>query len=218
MLKNKRKDERLENNKIVLVDIGNTHFHILDEKIYDTKEPKKLNGKIFYISVNEKKEKEFLSLNPDAVDLKNYINLNSSYKNLGIDRAVVCKAVENGTVIDAGSAITVDFIKNQKHLGGIIFPGIFAYKKAFATISDKLNKNFLKPSNFPNSTEEALWYGSIGSIKCVVEKFDIKPVYLTGGDGEFLADYIDGIYIKDLVFRGMKKVIKEYYENSSSKR
>jgi type III pantothenate kinase len=137
------------------------------------------------------------------------VNFNTNYKNLGIDRIMACKSVKTGTVIDAGSAITVDFMKKNNHLGGIIFPGIFAYKKAFATISDKLDKNFKKPQNFPNSTEEALWAGSIGSIICMVEKYNIKPIFLTGGDGEYLSRFIDGIYIRDLVFRGMKRVLKE---------
>jgi type III pantothenate kinase len=204
------KSEKLKMKNLILVDIGNTHFHIWQNgKVYDLKNPEKLDGEIFYISVNEKKEKEFLKLNPNAVNLKEIVNFKTDYKGLGIDRIMACKSVKTGTVIDAGSAITVDFMKENKHLGGIIFPGVFAYKKAFATISDKLNKNFSKPLNFPNSTEEALWAGSIGSIICMIEKFNIKPVFLTGGDGEYLQKFIDGVYIKDLVFRGMMEVLKE---------
>jgi type III pantothenate kinase len=200
----------MKNGKLILVDIGNTHFHILENgKIYDLKEAKKLSGEIFYVSVNEKKEKEFLKLNPNAINLKDLVNFNTNYKNLGIDRIMACKSVKTGTVIDAGSAITVDFMKENRHLGGIIFPGIFAYKRAFVTISEKLDKEFKKTDNFPNSTQEALWAGSIGSVICMVEKFNIKPIFLTGGDGKYLSRFIDGIYIKDLVFRGMKQVLKE---------
>jgi type III pantothenate kinase len=198
------------NGKLILVDIGNTNFHIWENgKIFDLKEAEKLNGKIFYISVNEKKEKKFLKLNPNAVNLKKYVKFDTNYKNLGIDRIMACKSIKTGTVIDAGSAITVDFMKENRHLGGTIFPGIFAYKKAFATISEKLNKEFRKPNFFPLSTEEALFEGSIGSIICIVKKYNITPIYLTGGDGEYLKKFIDGVYIKDLVFRGMEEVLKE---------
>jgi len=194
---------------MVLVDIGNTHIHVNENgKIYDLKTPKKFNDTVYYISVNEKKEKEFLKLNSKAINLKQYVYFNTNYKGLGIDRIMACININTGTVIDAGSAITVDFMQNSTHLGGVIFPGIFAYKKAFATISNNLDKEFKKPDTFPNSTQEALWYGSIGSIKCVIDKYNIKPIYITGGDGEYLAKFIDGIYIKDFVFRGMKKVIK----------
>jgi type III pantothenate kinase len=195
---------------LILVDIGNTHYHILKNgKIYDLKEVVKLDGKIFYISVNEKREKEFLMVNPGAVNLKRFVEFKTDYKNLGIDRIMACKSIDTGTIIDAGSAITVDFMKDNRHLGGVIFPGIFAYKKAFATISNKLNKQLIPPKDFPNSTQEALWEGSIGSIVCIVKKYNVTPIYLTGGDGEYLSDFISGTYIKDLVFRGMKKVLKE---------
>jgi type III pantothenate kinase len=197
-------------NSLVLVDIGNTNFHILKSgKIFDLKEAKRLNGKIFYISVNEEKEKEFLKLNPSAVNLKKYVEFDTNYQNLGIDRIMACKTIDTGTIIDAGSAITIDFMKNKKHLGGIICPGIFAYKKAFVAISQKLDKNFSKPKNFPNSTQEALWEGSIGSVICLVKKYNIKPVFLTGGDGEYLNQFIDGIYLKDLVFRGMIETLRD---------
>ncbi|EFP1036870.1 pantothenate kinase, partial [Campylobacter jejuni] len=37
-----------------------------------------------------------------------------------------------------------------------------------------------------------------------------KKLYFTGGDGQFLANYFDhAIYDKLLIFRGMKKIIKE---------
>ena len=37
-----------------------------------------------------------------------------------------------------------------------------------------------------------------------------KKVYLTGGDGKFLLKFIKNAeFIEDLVFRGMKKTLKE---------
>ena len=48
---------------MVLVDIWNTNIHILENsKLYNLKKPKKFDDEIYYISVNEKKEKEFLKL------------------------------------------------------------------------------------------------------------------------------------------------------------
>lgn len=45
---------------MILVDIGNTHFHILkDNKIMHLKNAPKLEADIFYISVNKKKKKSF---------------------------------------------------------------------------------------------------------------------------------------------------------------
>ena len=197
---------------MVLVDIGNTFYHIWEDgKIYNLTNPKKFNGDIFYISVNERKEKEFLKLN-EAVNLKNFVKFDTSYTNIGIDRIMACKTIEDGVVVDAGSAITIDIMQNNIHLGGVIMPGIRAFKKAFATISDKLKKDFVDIdfNKLPNNTAEAISFGSIGSIILTINYLKKnKKVYFTGGDGKYLSKFIDGIYIKDLVFRGMIKTIKE---------
>ena len=196
---------------MILVDIGNTNFHIYEDgKIYDVKDPKKFNKKVYYISVNKNKEKEFLSLNPDAIDLKNYVEFKSSYKNLGIDRIMACKTVENGVVVDAGSAVTIDVMRDGIHQGGIITLGLFAFREAFVKISEVLRVEYknIDLNKLPQNTNEALIYGSVGSVISLIKKFK-RPYYFTGGDGEFLAKFVDGIYIKDLVFRGMIKTIKE---------
>ena len=194
---------------MILVDIGNRHFHIKDNDIYDLKEIKKFNEKIFYISVNEKKEKELLKINPDAVNLKHYVKFKTDYKNLGIDRIMACKSIKNGVVIDAGSAVTIDIMQNGIHKGGIIMPGIYAFKKAFLDISPVLDMEIKKfdLDKLPKNTNEALLYGSAGAVLKVIKSFN-PPYYFTGGDGEFLSSFINGIYIKDLVFRGMKEVVK----------
>ena len=192
-----------------LVDIGNTYFHIYkDGKIMHLKEPVKLDGKIYFISVNEEKKEKFLKLNR-AIDLEPFIDLKTDYVGLGVDRAVLCKAIEDGVVVDAGSAVTIDVMDRGVHKGGVIIPGLFAFKKAFMEISSRLNKDFCEFSNFPKNTSEAISAGSIGLIKCMVEKLKgNKKVYLTGGDGKFLAEFIDGEYKEDLIFDGMKKIIK----------
>ena len=196
---------------MILVDIGNTNIHIYKNgEIFNIKKAQKFDEKVYYISVNKNKEKEFLKLNPDAINLKNYVDFKTNYKNLGIDRIMACKSIENGVVIDAGSAITIDVMKNGIHQGGIIAPGLFAFREAFVKISKVLNVEYKKIdlNKLPQNTNDALIYGSVGAIVNLIRKFD-GPYYFTGGDGEFLSNFIGGIYIKDLVFRGMKKVIKE---------
>ncbi len=205
---------------MILIDIGNTNYHILEnERIYDLKKIKKFNKKIFYISVNEQKEKELLKLNPSAINLKNYVNFKTDYKNLGIDRIMACKSIKNGVVVDAGSAVTIDIMQNGVHKGGIIMPGIFAFKEAFVKISKVLDMEIKKfdLDKLPQNTNEALLYGSVGAILEIIKSFK-GPYYFTGGDGEFLSSFVDGIYIKDLVFRGMEKTIKENNDNSFTKR
>ena len=197
---------------MVLVDIGNTHFHIFENgRIYDSKIPLKFFDDIYYISVNETKEKAFLTLNPKAVNLKKFVEFDTSYEGLGIDRVMACITIQDGLVIDAGSAVTIDVMHQGVHLGGLIMPGISEFKKSFSKISKKLDVEFaeIEPNKLPQNTKEAITYGSVGSILCMIEKLrKNKKIYLTGGDGKFLSRYVDGIFIKDLVFRGMLKVVK----------
>ena len=196
---------------MILADIGNTNIHIYKNgKIFNIKKPQKFDEKVYYISVNKDKEKEFLKLNPDAVNLKNYVDFKTNYKNLGIDRIMACNTIQNGVVIDAGSAVTIDIIKEGIHQGGIIAPGLFAFKEAFVKISEVLRVEYKKIdlNSLPKNTNEALIYGSAGLIINTIKKFK-GPYFFTGGDGKFLAEFVGGVYIKDLVFRGMIKTIKE---------
>jgi len=198
---------------VVLVDIGNTNFHIWEDgKIYNIKTPYPIKDEVFYISVNQRKEKEFLKLNPNAVNLEHIVKFDTSYIGLGIDRVMACKSIDDGIVVDAGSAVTIDIMQQGIHLGGVIMPGINAFRMAFGKISDKLDLEFEEIDfvKIPQNTKEAITFGSIGAIVLMIEKFKKdKKVYFTGGDGKFLSRFIDGIYIKDLVFRGMIKTIKE---------
>ncbi|GAB6046157.1 type III pantothenate kinase [Caminibacter profundus] len=198
---------------MVLVDIGNTNFHIWEDgKIYNIKTPYTMKDEVFYISVNQRKEKEFLKLNPNAVNLEHIVKFDTPYIGLGIDRVMACKSIDDGIVVDAGSAVTIDIMQQGIHLGGVIMPGINAFREAFGKISDKLDLEFEGIDFFkiPQNTKEAITFGSIGAIVLMIEKFKKdKKVYFTGGDGKFLSRFIDGIYIKDLVFRGMIKTIKE---------
>jgi type III pantothenate kinase len=206
---------------LVLVDIGNSRFHFFkDGEVFHSLKPLKFDGDVFYISVNEKKEKEFLALNPNAVNLAKFVKFKTPYKGLGIDRIMACKSIESGVVVDAGSAITIDVMDNFEHRGGIIMPGLRAFREAFAKISPKLDMEFTKIDllTLPTSTKEAISYGSIGAVVRIIESLGERKIYLTGGDGRLLQEYVGGEFIEDLVFRGMIKTIKEEYENSFAKR
>lgn len=196
---------------MTLVDIGNTRFHIFDGKTRHLVRPEKIDDEVYYISVNEQKEREFLKLNPNAVNLKNYVRFNSEYANtLGIDRIMACKTVENGIVVDAGTFITLDIMHNSVHKGGVIMPGIRSLREIYKK-SKVLDFDFVYPvSNPPKNTLEAISEGSIGMVVEMIKKYaKDEKIYFTGGDGEFFAKILNGIYIEDLIFKGMMKTIKE---------
>jgi type III pantothenate kinase len=115
---------------MILCDIGNSSYHFFKDGIsskmnLDTSPKIRQNSDkqrvIYYISVNKEAENNLLKYNK-CINLENYISINSNYNknNLGIDRKMACYNQENKIIVDAGSAITVDIVHNNKHLGGFI--------------------------------------------------------------------------------------------------
>ena len=200
---------------MILCDIGNTHFHFnKDGLLFDEKECSLKKEKIYFISVNNNKTNELLKKNPNSLDLSKYVKFNTSYQGLGIDRIMACKTISDGVVIDAGSAITIDIMSSNIHLGGYILPGLKAINDSYRQISEKLDYNFISQIDMkilPSNTNEAISYGGVGMILNMIKNIaKNQKLYFTGGDGVYLSKFFDNsIYIKDLVFRGMKQTIKE---------
>jgi type III pantothenate kinase len=199
---------------MILCDIGNTNYHFyIDGKVFDEKELTIKNRDIYYISVNEEKEK-ILNKKNSAISLNKMVKFDTSYQGLGIDRIMACKTIKSGIVVDAGSAITIDIMSESIHLGGTILPGISSYIDSYKKISPALDTTFNMNIDFnilPNSTKEAISFGSVGSIILMIEKLSKdNKIYFTGGDGKYLSKFFkNSIYIKNLVFDGMKQTIEE---------
>ena len=201
---------------MLLLDIGNTNV-----KVYDGERTKRYpveaftfpDKRFYYISVNPHLEDKLAHI-AHAVNLKPYFSLHSDYKGMGVDRVAACYSIVNGVVVDAGSAITVDRMRDGRHEGGFILPGFSATKDSFANISPKLTYDLKKEislDRLPLSTQDALLYATIKPVVLSIEAVaEGLPVYLTGGDGKRLLPYLpDATYREDLVFEGMQRVIKE---------
>ncbi|TQR33099.1 pantothenate kinase [Campylobacter sp. MIT 99-7217] len=203
---------------MLLCDVGNSNATFLDNHKFFSLSFTEFaefttERKVFYINVNEKL-KTFLAEKPNFINLEPFFKFDTIYKGLGVDRIAACYTIEDGVVVDAGSAITVDVISNFIHLGGFILPGILSYKKTYAKISSRLDCEFntqLSLDAFPQRTGDALSYGVFKGIYLLIKDATRnKKLYFTGGDGQFLARFFDqAIYDKLLIFRGMKKVIEE---------
>ncbi len=203
---------------MLLCDIGNSSASFLDNSKYFSLSIKDFldyrnEEKIFYINVNEK-IKNALREKENFINLEPYFKFDTIYCGLGIDRIAACYTIEDGVVVDAGSAITVDIVSNYMHLGGFILPGILSYRDAYSKISSRLKCEFntkFSLDAFPQRTVDAVSYGVFKSIILLIKDAAYgKKLYFTGGDGQFLANFFDkAIYDKFLVFRGMKKIVEE---------
>lgn len=205
---------------MLLCDVGNTFLHfyhkgrIWKEKPYAISK-KKDDIPIYYISVNERFERCLLASHPYCVNIGEYIEIESEYKGLGVDRRAACKAVDDGVIIDAGSAITTDIMQNGIHLGGYIMPGLSAYRKMCAEISPVLDRAIepsVNLSALPQNTSDALSFGAIKSVILMIKNTTrSKKLFFTGGDGKFFSRFFENaIYDNTLVFKGMQKALEKH--------
>jgi len=213
---------------MILCDIGNTTYHFLKiKKNGKTKEFKlnikdnlsnlKLKNKIYFISVNEKATKKLLKSFPNAININDKFSINTDYSTtLGIDRVVASSNIKNGIVVDFGSAITVDIIKNKKHLGGFIMAGFDILKQNYPKISPKLQFNFNPNQNLdkiPNNTNSAINYAILNMvilpIKEIQNRYNLKIIF-TGQNSKLVLNYFNNYKFKpNLIFNNMRKIIEE---------
>lgn len=181
------------------------------------------NRTVFYINVNPK----ISNFTSNFIDLAPFVKFKSSYVGLGIDRVFGALFIENGVVIDAGSAITTDIMEHSRHIGGFIYPGFSALKNAFLSISPRLNleldftkinkiqtskiMQILSLNSIPNNTSDALIYGILAPfIKSVEQISKNKKIYITGGDGALIAACLkQAEFDENLVFKSMEKIVKK---------
>ena len=203
---------------MLLADIGNTHFHIYNGEsvvhlTYADAIRKYKEQTLCYISVKHQLSEEIEKIEKWR-NVSSLVHIEGDYETMGVDRRALCLSHENGLFVDAGSAITVDVVEEGVYKGGYIFPGIKAMLKSYAEISAVLDRGLnesISLCELPKTTKDGISYGIIASIKSLIDKHsEGKPLYFTGGDGQFLSTFFDNAYYDEaLVFTGMRHAIKD---------
>jgi len=204
--------------KKLLADIGNTHFHVYDgDRVkhlsYDEAMKIYKDTPLQYISVNTKIEDKIGHIKMWK-NISSRMQIKGEYDTMGVDRKALCLSHKDGVFIDAGSAITVDVVKDGIYQGGYIYPGVKAMLESYKSISEALDVRLdesVSLAELPRTTKEQISYGIIASIKALIDKHtETNTLYFTGGDGKFLSNYFDNaIYDETLVFQGILKTIKD---------
>jgi type III pantothenate kinase len=201
---------------MLLCDVGNTSYHFLDgEKSYKREvgmyEPSSAKERVFYICVNPH-AKNILEKLDNWIDLSGYVDISKYYDTMGIDRVFACEAIENGIIIDAGSAVTVDLVKEGVFSGGYIYPGINAMTQTYKNISSALDYSFnfeLDLDKMPKNSQDAISYGYLKTLYKEVTAHDTE-LFLTGGDAKEFARIFPHAKVDELlIFKGMKKIMKK---------
>jgi type III pantothenate kinase len=201
---------------MILCDIGNTSVDIFRyEKCFklsvDDFDPGSIEDELYFISVNNSFNERIKNY-PNWHDLREFIDWNKYYPTMGIDRIMVCEAVEDGVIVDAGSAITVDAMDEGIHRGGFISLGLCASQEAYARLSPALDVSFnfeVDLAKMAKNTPDALTVGFLAPLIAKIESFG-KPIYLTGGDARLLSRFFSEVIVdEELIFKGMKKLIEK---------
>lgn len=202
--------------KVLFADIGNTTFHIYDgisiiHLSYDEAIEKYADKALYYISVKHQLEESIAKIEKWQ-NISEKMVLKGAYETMGVDRKALCLSHRDGIFIDAGSAITVDVMREGIYQGGFILPGLKAYLKTYSEISPALETELnrsLDLGSLPLTTKDGISYGIIASIKALIDKHsDGQRLYFTGGDGAFLSCFFkDALFDEGLVFDGMRKAL-----------
>ena len=123
-------------------------------------------------------------------------------------------------VIDAGTALTFDFLSANIYKGGNISPGLAMRFRALNKFTDRLP--FVTPTEhftFPGrNTTDAITAGVITGVTYEINEYirtfkkkntDLK-IILTGGDSEYLKDKINFkiTYMPDIVIDGLNYILE----------
>jgi type III pantothenate kinase len=201
---------------MILCDIGNTSVDLfIDSKRSKLRaadfDPATLQDDVYYVSVN-------VSLNERIRDLTNWhdvralIDWDKYYPTMGIDRVMVCEAVDEGIIVDAGSAITVDVMRSGVYEGGFISLGLHAAREAYARLSPALDVSWnfeVDLAKMAKNTPDAVTVGFLAPLLKQIKSLG-KPIYLSGGDAQILSRFFpDAVVDEELIFKGMKKLIEK---------
>jgi type III pantothenate kinase len=201
---------------MILCDIGNTTLDwyvngSCSKQVIDNFNPSDHTEKIYYVSVNLKISSILKSFD-NWYDITQLGDWSMYYPTMGIDRVMVCEAIRDGVIVDAGSAITVDVMQDGHYSGGFIALGLKSAQEAYAKLSPALSESFnfeVDLTIMAKNTPDAI---TVGFLAPLIDKINSlgKPVYVTGGDSRVLSHLLCDAIVDDLlVFKGMIKLIEK---------
>ena len=135
---------------------------------------------------------------------------------LGIDRWLAALGASEITpeaiVVDAGTALTVDYIAEGKFHGGVIAQGVGLSVTNLLAGTDRVGAvSFESLPKLPTNTASAVGLGAVaqavGLITWLQERWaSDAPLIITGGDGPLLMPYLGkrAQYQEGLVLNGLK--------------
>jgi len=178
--------------------------------------------KLFKIKVYVLKPKDMLS----------HLKIDYDLNEIGADRiansvAVINYKIKNSIVIDFGTATTFEVLKNNRFLGGLIFPGIELSKSTLIKKTSLLKNTQIAKTRkavaktTKDSIQSGFYWGYVfainGIIKKITKEKKFKPkIILTGGLAKIFKNDIKPrpIVNSNLTLEGLQVIGSLYYEKN----
>lgn len=141
---------------------------------------------------------------------------------LGIDRWLQVLALAGQTqqylIVGCGTALTLDLLDDQQHLGGYILPSLYLQREALALgtrrvqVPDGAFDNLQAGRCTEDAVHHGVLLGLVGAIEKLLRQDPTRQLILTGGDAALFAKFINapnGLAIRDnLLLEGLMRYFK----------
>lgn len=143
---------------------------------------------------------------------------------MGVDRWLALLAVKNDAnsrpivVVDAGTALTLDVLVGDKHLGGYIVPGYRTQLRslvgnaALPAVEDSLVPSPSLGQDTQTAMSNGVWLGLSAMIMHVCSEYPNAKMVVTGGDGKALLRLLNdsGEWRDNLVIEGLQRLSRGF--------
>lgn len=151
--------------------------------------------------------------NPERLGVDRWLNMIGARALQSKPRAVL--------VVSAGTALTLDvFDQNNQHQGGWIVPGIDGAKRFLFSktcnvndYSDERDDTQITLDSGCSTTQGVISGAhrmSVAIVQSVRNDYPDYELFVTGGNGAWLANKLDASYYPNLIFSGMSKLCAGY--------
>jgi type III pantothenate kinase len=138
---------------------------------------------------------------------------------LGIDRWLQVLALsgqqKNYCIVGCGTALTLDLLDDQNHLGGYILPSFYLQREALAQGTRRVQvpegafSDLSAGRNTQDAVHHGILLGVVGAIEKLVRNESSRNLVLTGGDAALIQGFLDVENVvrveEDLLLKGLQR-------------
>lgn len=148
-------------------------------------------------------------------------------KQLGIDRWLQVLAMagqqKQYCIIGCGTALTIDLLDDNNHLGGYILPSLYLQRDSLTNgtkgikIPDQAFDDLYPGRNTSDAVHHGILLGLLGAIEKILNHNPERQLILTGGDAPLFVSFLEQKYNPRLEPDLLLKGLMRYFDTSTEK-